>query len=44
MARGTYKGNNKKSTSQGKRKRAKRSSMNKHKKRQFKPYAGQGKH
>ena len=31
-----------KTTSQGKRKNVKRSSMNKQRKRSFKPYAGQG--
>ena len=37
-----YREGTRKRTSQGKRKRVKRSSMNKSKKRCFKPYAGQG--
>ena len=37
-----YREGTKKRTSQGSRKRCKRSSMNKSKKRSFKPYAGHG--
>jgi hypothetical protein len=37
-----YAGNNRKKTSQGRRKGCKRSSMNKSKKRSFKPNRGQG--
>jgi len=37
-----YAGNNRKKTSQGRRKGCKRSSMNKSKKRSFKPYRAQG--
>ena len=37
-----YEPGRKKTTSQGKRKNCKKSSMNKHKKRSFKPYNGQG--